>query len=72
MNTLLSETPVVEEVKDDEDKNEEPEMKTCRFYRNGTCKHGVSGRGCDFEHPKMRKKLLKHGTRQPRGCNKGM
>ena len=46
-------------------------VKTCRFYRNGTCKHGVSGRNCEFEHPKMCEKLLKHGTRQPHGCNQG-
>ena len=31
----------------------------------------VSGRNCDFEHPKMCEKLLKHGTRQPHGCNQG-
>ena len=60
-----------QEVEDEEDGEEKPKVKTCRFYRNGTCKHGISGRGCEFEHPKICDKLLKHGTRQPQGCNKG-
>ena len=66
------EEPEEEEQKDDEPEVvAKPELKTCRFYRSGSCKHGISGKGCEFEHPKMCDKLLKHGTRQPQGCNKG-
>ena len=53
------------------EKNRPVKKKVCRFYRIGTCQHGVSGKNCDFEHPKMCNKLLKHGTKQPRGCNLG-
>ncbi|MGB1915918.1 MAG: hypothetical protein ACPHL3_08115, partial [Paracoccaceae bacterium] len=44
---------------------------TCRFFINGNCKHGISGRECNFNHPKLCKKYTHHGTRQPRGCNLG-
>ena len=70
INTILGETQVYE-VKDEGDKEKKPHSKACRFYRNGTCKHGISGKGCDFEHPKMCQKLLRHGTRQPEGCSQG-
>ena len=47
------------------------ERKLCRFYVKGTCTHGVSGKNCAFAHPKACPKLLKHGTKAPRGCNLG-
>ena len=46
----------------------------CRFYKQGRCKFGISGRKeglCPFSHPKSCKKFLENGTRGPRGCNKG-
>ena len=46
-------------------------QKNCRFYMKGSCKYGMKGNGCPFNHPKMCKKLLLHGTRNPKGCNKG-
>ena len=45
--------------------------KVCKFLRKGTCKHGISGKECSFRHPKLCNKFIQHGTRQPRGCNKG-
>ena len=43
----------------------------CSFFRKGTCRYGISGRGCPKQHPKAYRKLVLHGTRGPRGCNKG-
>ena len=62
-----------DDTKDDEKTNNgtEVQVKTCRFYQTGTCKHGISGKECQFDHPKMCEKLLKYGTKQPQGCNLG-
>ena len=46
-------------------------QKICVFYRNNRCKYGIKGKGCPFLHPERCKKLMKHGTRQPNGCNLG-
>ena len=54
-----------------DDNGPEEKVKTCRFYQSGTCKHGISGKECEFDHPKMCQKLLKNGTKQPQGCNLG-
>ena len=45
--------------------------KTCLFFMKGICKYGIVGKECKYSHPKMCDKLLKHGTRQPHGCNLG-
>ena len=41
----------------------------CSFYKKGTCKYGVSGKGCKFFHPKLCKKFLRFGKKHSRGCN---
>ena len=46
----------------------------CKFYRQGRCKHGISGNKdgpCNFRHPKPCNKFLANGTNQRRGCTKG-
>ena len=43
----------------------------CSFYRKGTCRYGISGRGCSKAHPKPCRKLLQHGTKAPHGCTLG-
>ena len=43
----------------------------CRFYRQGTCKHGLTGRNCPQEHPPPCRRLMKHGNRSPQGCTSG-
>lgn len=54
------------------DKSQSNKSNTiCHFFKNGSCKHGLKGKECRFSHPKMCQKFLKHGTRQPRGCNLG-
>ena len=40
----------------------------CPFYRKGTCKHGISGKGCKNQHPQPCKKLIKHGAKASNGC----
>ena len=43
----------------------------CSYFRKGTCRYGISGRGCPKQHPKACRKLILHGNRGPRGCSKG-
>ena len=45
--------------------------QVCPFYHKGTCRYGISGRGCPKLHPKPCRKMLAHGNRGPRGCNRG-
>ena len=45
--------------------------KVCRFYKQGSCKHGLRGKDCKYDHPVACKKLLKHGNRTPDGCTLG-
>ena len=52
----------------------ELQPKICKYYRQGNCKHGLSGKkggNCKFSHPKPCNKLLKHGTHSTLGCTKG-
>jgi hypothetical protein len=42
----------------------------CRFYTRNKCKHGLSGKGCNFAHPKRCQKYAAHGTNHG-GCKKG-
>ena len=46
-------------------------QKICRFFIKGNCRYGLKGRDCPYTHPKICRKLLSHGTRNPRGCNLG-
>ena len=43
----------------------------CRYFKKGSCKHGVKGQGCKFQHPKVCARFMQHGTRRPRGCSLG-
>ena len=56
---------------DSQGKNISSPKPVCPFYRRGTCRHGISGKGCSKPHPTPCRKLLSHGTRGPRGCTKG-
>ena len=63
-----------ESTRDSGKESEEPtttESKKCRYYIQGKCRHGVSGKNCQFQHPKSCPKLLKNGTRANTGCTKG-
>ena len=46
--------------------------KICRYFRRGTCKHGLRGAECRYQHPRMCRKYIEHGTRQPNGCTLGI
>ena len=39
----------------------------CRYYQQNRCKYGISGKGCNFLHPKMGQKLLSHGKSKYKG-----
>ena len=56
---------------DNPDRNDSLKKITCKFYKKGSCRHGLLGGECKFNHPAMCKKYTQHGSRQPRGCNKG-
>lgn len=51
--------------------NDPNSLDVCFFYKKGTCRYGIAGRGCPKYHPKACKKLLQFGTRGPRGCTAG-
>ena len=43
----------------------------CKYFRKGCCKHGMRGRNCPDEHPKICDKYITHGSRKDRGCTQG-
>ena len=45
-----------------------PRSTTCKFYAQGTCKHGRRGLSCQYNHPRMCKSFIKSGVR---GCKRG-
>ena len=49
----------------------EKKNKICSYFIKGICKHGISGKNCIFNNPKICKRLMKHGTKAKIGCNKG-
>ena len=44
---------------------------TCIHYKNNRCKHGISGKNCDYRHPKPCKNVWHLETKQKNGCSKG-
>ena len=53
----------------DADPTQPPRSTTCKFYAQGSCKHGRRGLSCQFNHPRMCKSFIKSGVR---GCNRGL
>ena len=48
----------------------------CMHFKQGRCKHGISGRKegtgvCNFRHPKICQRYRANGTNSRKGCNKG-
>lgn len=43
----------------------------CHFYKRGNCRHGFSGNGCRFSHPKPCQKLIRFGLSGKQGCKLG-
>ena len=46
-------------------------LRVCSFYRRGTCRYGISGKGCPRSHPKPCRRFMQHGNKTPRGCSEG-
>ena len=57
-------TPTAVEQSEEEATNrnqdQEPVKRIRSYYVKGTCRHGISGKGCPYEHPSPCKRLLKH------------
>lgn len=50
-----------------------PSLKHCKFYLKNKCRHGVSGSGCGFTHPKRCNKFMElgwHGCKSDKLCKK--
>ena len=60
-----SKTPESNPIKDDKVKD------ICKFFSNGKCGFGISGKGCSKYHPRICIKRQKFGTHGRMGCNKG-
>ena len=68
-------TPAAVEQSKEEATNRNQDQETmkriCSYYVKGTCRHGISGKGCPYEHPRPCKRQLKHGNQAPLGCTLG-
>lgn len=56
---------------EDDSSNSKRDKPICSYFRQGQCRHGISGKGCSRAHPKLCHRLMSNGTRGPRGCTKG-
>ena len=45
--------------------------KICPMYLENTCPHGISGKGCTFNHPARCNRYSKFGEDNRRGCTRG-
>ena len=57
-----------------DDQQVELEASICKFYRQGRCKHGISGKKdglCQYKHPKVCQKFIANGPKARRGCRQG-
>ena len=45
--------------------------KICDQFMLNTCPYGISGKGCEFYHPKICRSYVRFGPHGKRGCNKG-
>ena len=51
------------------EKGEDGKLKSvCKFYSQGTCKHGKKGAACKYSHPPLCRKLLQHRNNGSHGC----
>lgn len=48
-----------------------PRKPICKQYRRGVCKYGLTGKNCNYEHPKLCNRLMAHGIRGKLGCKQG-
>ena len=66
--------PASQVTPDHDPSNQEPrnhDRPICKFYWKGTCRHGISGKGCPNRYPPACKALIQHGNRGPRDCTNG-
>ena len=67
------EVKVAEETKEEsKDEEEKDKLNTiCPRLAVNECPHGISGKGCEYKHPKWCFKYSSHGDRAPEGCRRG-
>lgn len=49
----------------------ETKKPICIHFRNNKCKYGISGKGCDYTHPKLCRKFIAFGHKHLKGCTAG-
>ncbi|CAI9730153.1 ---NA--- [Octopus vulgaris] len=59
------------EKKQIQSKRSNEERPVCIHYRSNKCKHGLSGTGCTYSHPKPCKPYINFGTDRKKGCQNG-
>ena len=66
-----------EEAEEDDDDEESSAKKyeitenTCKFFLKTSCKTGIKGRNCKYDHLPVCNKLLRNGVKGPYGCKQG-
>ena len=54
----------------DSDKVENNDKKpNCKFFEANKCMFGIRGIGCKYNHPRVCRKIVKHGIGGPSGCD---
>ena len=44
----------------------------CKYFKTQSCQHGIRAtKNCEYNHPRLCRRFIKHDTRQPTGCNLG-
>lgn len=47
------------------------QIPVCIHFKRNRCRHGMSGNGCAFRHPKLCRKFITRGADHVHGCSKG-
>ena len=69
--------PQKKKPKDSDSEDDESESmyeiteNTCKFFLKTSCKTGLLGKNCKFDHLPVCNKLMRHGIRSPQGCKLG-
>ena len=66
--TVITDNSVLTSGERNKDDIRSPEKPLCKFYNQGNCKHGRSGKNCAFSHPPLCRKMINHGHNDKRGC----
>ena len=65
------ETPAPDEDKEEIIREETKKDTICPRLVVGECPHGITGKDCDYKHPKWCFKFTRYGDKAPEGCRRG-